>query len=90
MTVEQMTALDLGYAPPFSPVWDPVLVAARKAVTRYARRLDCGRLREPPLGARGRDICGSAAWARPAANDAQPSAANPSRRPTRTRDRRSR
>jgi NADPH-dependent 2,4-dienoyl-CoA reductase/sulfur reductase-like enzyme len=33
MTVEQMTALDLGYAPPFSPVWDPVQVAARKAVT---------------------------------------------------------
>ncbi|MEU4493594.1 FAD-dependent oxidoreductase [Streptomyces sp. NPDC023998] len=31
MTVEQMTALDLGYAPPFSPVWDPVLVAARRA-----------------------------------------------------------
>ncbi|WP_314176779.1 FAD-dependent oxidoreductase [Streptomyces winkii] len=31
MTVEQMTYLDLGYAPPFSPVWDPVLVAARKA-----------------------------------------------------------
>ncbi|MFJ7344923.1 FAD-dependent oxidoreductase [Streptomyces sp. NPDC101110] len=31
MTAEQMTALDLGYAPPFSPVWDPVLVAARKA-----------------------------------------------------------
>lgn len=31
MTVEQMTALDLGYAPPFSPVWDPILVAARKA-----------------------------------------------------------
>ncbi|MCX2970069.1 MULTISPECIES: FAD-dependent oxidoreductase [Streptomyces] len=32
MTVEQLVALDLGYAPPFSPVWDPVLVAARKAV----------------------------------------------------------
>lgn len=32
LTVEQMTALDLGYAPPFSPVWDPILVAARKAV----------------------------------------------------------
>lgn len=32
MTVEQMTTLDLGYAPPFSPVWDPILVAARKAV----------------------------------------------------------
>ncbi|BBC32141.1 Pyridine nucleotide-disulfide oxidoreductase [Streptomyces graminofaciens] len=33
MTVEQMTVLDLGYAPPFSPVWDPILVAARKAAT---------------------------------------------------------
>lgn len=31
MTVEEMTGLDLGYAPPFSPVWDPVLMAARKA-----------------------------------------------------------
>ncbi|MCT7356482.1 FAD-dependent oxidoreductase [Streptomyces sp. 15-116A] len=31
MTVDQMTALDLGYAPPFSPVWDPILVAARRA-----------------------------------------------------------
>ncbi|MET7616818.1 FAD-dependent oxidoreductase [Streptomyces sp. NPDC005408] len=37
MTVEQMTALDLGYAPPFSPVWDPVLVAARKSVTAVRR-----------------------------------------------------
>ncbi|MFJ5838308.1 FAD-dependent oxidoreductase [Streptomyces shenzhenensis] len=34
MTVEEMTALDLGYAPPFSPVWDPVLVAARKAAAK--------------------------------------------------------
>ncbi|MCS0602204.1 FAD-dependent oxidoreductase [Streptomyces sp. LP11] len=34
LTVEQMTALDLGYAPPFSPVWDPVLVAARKATAK--------------------------------------------------------
>jgi NADPH-dependent 2,4-dienoyl-CoA reductase/sulfur reductase-like enzyme len=33
LTVAQLTAVDLGYAPPFSPVWDPVLVAARKAVT---------------------------------------------------------
>jgi NADPH-dependent 2,4-dienoyl-CoA reductase/sulfur reductase-like enzyme len=33
LTVEQVAALDLGYAPPFSPVWDPVQVAARKAVT---------------------------------------------------------
>ena len=31
MTVDEMTGLDLSYAPPFSPVWDPVLVAARKA-----------------------------------------------------------
>jgi NADPH-dependent 2,4-dienoyl-CoA reductase/sulfur reductase-like enzyme len=31
MTVEDMTSLDLSYAPPFSPVWDPVLIAARKA-----------------------------------------------------------
>ncbi|MFD6161168.1 FAD-dependent oxidoreductase [Nocardia sp. NPDC060256] len=38
MTVEQMTALDLGYAPPFSPVWDPILVAARKAVTAVRER----------------------------------------------------
>ncbi|TQK51272.1 NADPH-dependent 2,4-dienoyl-CoA reductase/sulfur reductase-like enzyme [Streptomyces sp. SLBN-118] len=39
MTVEQMTVLDLGYAPPFSPVWDPVLVAARKAVTAVRREV---------------------------------------------------
>jgi NADPH-dependent 2,4-dienoyl-CoA reductase/sulfur reductase-like enzyme len=32
MTVDEITALDLGYAPPYAPVWDPVLVAARKAV----------------------------------------------------------
>ena len=29
--VKDMVGLDLGYAPPFSPVWDPVLVAARVA-----------------------------------------------------------
>ena len=39
MTVEQLTALDLGYAPPFSPVWDPVLVAARKAADAVAADL---------------------------------------------------
>ena len=38
MTVEEMTALDLGYAPPFSPVWDPILVAARKAALMVAER----------------------------------------------------
>ncbi|MGP4004774.1 FAD-dependent oxidoreductase [Streptomyces sp. 8N706] len=37
MTAERMTALDLGYAPPFSPVWDPVLTAARKAAAAVAR-----------------------------------------------------
>lgn len=30
MTVEDMAGMDLSYAPPFSPVWDPVLIAARK------------------------------------------------------------
>lgn len=29
MTAEEFGQLDLGYAPPFSPVWDPVLIAAR-------------------------------------------------------------
>ncbi len=36
MTVEQMTHLDLAYAPPFSSVWDPILVAARKAAEAVA------------------------------------------------------
>jgi NADPH-dependent 2,4-dienoyl-CoA reductase/sulfur reductase-like enzyme len=31
MPVEEVASLDLSYAPPFSPVWDPVLIAARKA-----------------------------------------------------------
>ena len=31
MTIEQIANLDLCYAPPFSPVWDPVLQAASKA-----------------------------------------------------------
>ncbi|MCD2189543.1 FAD-dependent oxidoreductase [Actinomycetospora soli] len=30
MTLEEMTFMDLSYAPPFSPTWDAVLVAARK------------------------------------------------------------
>ncbi|TDC67199.1 flavoprotein oxidoreductase [Micromonospora sp. KC207] len=37
MTVDEMTALDLGYAPPYAPVWDPVLIAARKAVDALHR-----------------------------------------------------
>jgi NADPH-dependent 2,4-dienoyl-CoA reductase/sulfur reductase-like enzyme len=37
MTVEEMSGLDLSYAPPFAPVWDPVLIAARKAAERIER-----------------------------------------------------
>jgi NADPH-dependent 2,4-dienoyl-CoA reductase/sulfur reductase-like enzyme len=33
-TVEEMINLDLGYAPPFSPVWDPVVTAAREAAKK--------------------------------------------------------
>jgi NADPH-dependent 2,4-dienoyl-CoA reductase/sulfur reductase-like enzyme len=36
MTVEEMTGLDLGYAPPYAPVWDPILIAARKAADKLA------------------------------------------------------
>jgi NADPH-dependent 2,4-dienoyl-CoA reductase/sulfur reductase-like enzyme len=32
MTVEEVMELDLGYAPPFAPLWDPVVGAARAAV----------------------------------------------------------
>jgi NADPH-dependent 2,4-dienoyl-CoA reductase/sulfur reductase-like enzyme len=31
MTVDDFSQTDLGYAPPFSPVWDPILTAARTA-----------------------------------------------------------
>lgn len=31
MTVAEVIDLDLSYAPPFSPVWDPILIAARTA-----------------------------------------------------------
>lgn len=37
MTVEEMTGLDLGYAPPYAPVWDPILIAARKATEKLAQ-----------------------------------------------------
>jgi NADPH-dependent 2,4-dienoyl-CoA reductase/sulfur reductase-like enzyme len=33
MTVDDLVNVDLSYAPPFSGVWDPVLVAARKALS---------------------------------------------------------
>jgi NADPH-dependent 2,4-dienoyl-CoA reductase/sulfur reductase-like enzyme len=31
MTVDDLAMVDLSYAPPFSPVWDPVLITARKS-----------------------------------------------------------
>jgi NADPH-dependent 2,4-dienoyl-CoA reductase/sulfur reductase-like enzyme len=37
LTIEEMTALDLSYAPPFGPVWDPVLVAARSLAAAVSR-----------------------------------------------------
>jgi len=33
-TVEEMINLDLGYAPPLSPVWDPVVIAAREVAKK--------------------------------------------------------
>ncbi|MCA1842051.1 MAG: FAD-dependent oxidoreductase [Actinobacteria bacterium] len=38
MTVEDLIGLDLSYAPPFSPVWDPIQTAARRAVEALGRR----------------------------------------------------
>jgi NADPH-dependent 2,4-dienoyl-CoA reductase/sulfur reductase-like enzyme len=32
MRVDEMLNLDLAYAPPFSPVWDPVLIAVRQVI----------------------------------------------------------
>jgi len=37
MTVSDITRLDLGYAPPFATVWDPILVAANVAVKRLQK-----------------------------------------------------
>jgi len=30
-TVDELGSLDLSYAPPVAPVWDPLLIAARQA-----------------------------------------------------------
>lgn len=35
-TVEEMINLDLGYAPPVSPVWDPVVIAARAVAKKLS------------------------------------------------------
>jgi NADPH-dependent 2,4-dienoyl-CoA reductase/sulfur reductase-like enzyme len=37
MSVDDIVQLDLAYAPPFAPVWDPVLIAARKTNDALAR-----------------------------------------------------
>jgi hypothetical protein len=39
MTVAEMVNMDLSYAPPFSPVWDPVLIATRKLSEQVERNL---------------------------------------------------
>jgi NADPH-dependent 2,4-dienoyl-CoA reductase/sulfur reductase-like enzyme len=36
MTVDDLLAVDLSYAPPYSPVWDPVVAAARRAADRLS------------------------------------------------------
>jgi NADPH-dependent 2,4-dienoyl-CoA reductase/sulfur reductase-like enzyme len=38
LDVEQVVDLDLGYAPPFGPVWDPVHVVARELIRALARQ----------------------------------------------------
>jgi len=38
MDVREVAGMDLAYAPPFAPVWDPVLVAAGKAALALAPR----------------------------------------------------
>ncbi len=44
MTVEDLLNIDLSYAPPFSPLWDPVLIAARKSW----QRIEADRHPSPP------------------------------------------
>jgi NADPH-dependent 2,4-dienoyl-CoA reductase/sulfur reductase-like enzyme len=44
MTVEDVARLDLGYAPPFATVWDPILIAANAALKR---------INEPAASSRG-------------------------------------
>jgi NADPH-dependent 2,4-dienoyl-CoA reductase/sulfur reductase-like enzyme len=39
MNAQEMVNLDLSYAPPFSPVWDPVLIAVRKLAEQVERSL---------------------------------------------------
>lgn len=45
LTVEDLTRLDLEYAPPFNSVWDPIQVAAtsllRRGIVRYSNEQNC-------------------------------------------------
>jgi hypothetical protein len=34
MTISDLAQVDMSYAPPFSPVWDPLLVAATQALRK--------------------------------------------------------
>jgi NADPH-dependent 2,4-dienoyl-CoA reductase/sulfur reductase-like enzyme len=36
MTVQALSQLDLSYAPPFAPVWDPILVAANVGMKKVS------------------------------------------------------
>jgi NADPH-dependent 2,4-dienoyl-CoA reductase/sulfur reductase-like enzyme len=40
MTVQDFVWTDLGYAPPFSPTWDALLITARKAAEQFGRHSD--------------------------------------------------
>jgi NADPH-dependent 2,4-dienoyl-CoA reductase/sulfur reductase-like enzyme len=37
MTAEEFSQIDIGYAPPFSPVFDPALVAAHRLAVKIGR-----------------------------------------------------
>jgi NADPH-dependent 2,4-dienoyl-CoA reductase/sulfur reductase-like enzyme len=37
MTIEDIARLDLGYAPPFATVWDPILIAANVALKKFRK-----------------------------------------------------
>ncbi|MCH6553242.1 MAG: hypothetical protein IH793_03660 [Acidobacteria bacterium] len=38
MTLAEFVHLDLGYAPPFGPVYDPLLIAAWELLKKLGRR----------------------------------------------------
>jgi NADPH-dependent 2,4-dienoyl-CoA reductase/sulfur reductase-like enzyme len=45
--VDDVARMDLSYAPPFSPVWDPVQIACRRLADRLDRPADAGRQGRP-------------------------------------------